>query len=119
MKDESKRILAFRRFIIGKATPEDLDLLSRKKENTPLERFSKEEIKDWERYCGKIKGEERTYLAPREGIWASGKSIKVEEAYQLVNEDEKDVYLKQVQDSEVRDVEEICRQHMTRLLNKK
>jgi hypothetical protein len=118
MKDESKRIIAFRRFLKGEATLEDLRLLSQQ-QNAPLKRSPKEEIKDWGRYCGKIRGEERTYLAPRDGIWASGRSIKVEEAYQLVNEDEKDVYLRQVQDSEIRDVEEICRQHIKRLLNEK
>jgi len=101
----------------GKGTREDYEALTRNDvDETPTETFAKEQVSGWGRYSGIYGGEQRTYLAPREGIWLSGKAVKVEEAYRLVSEDEKNVNVRKVSGSEISAVVDICRQEIKRML---
>jgi hypothetical protein len=86
--------------------------------NENIEVFAKEQIKDWGRYSGRYAGEDRTYLAPRDGIWLSGRDVLVEKAYRLMEEDECSVVVREIQSSETSAVVSICRQEIRRMLNK-
>jgi len=119
MTDEYKRYLAMGNIVGGKYAQGDIDALTGSREESPIETLSREQIADWGKYTGTYRGEERTYIAPSDGIWASGRDILVENAYRVVSEEQDKVQVRKVQGSEIEAVVNVCRQGIRRMLNKR
>lgn len=120
LKNVFERRKAMKNLASGNFTQDNINDLSYNPQETygELEQLSKQDT-EGRKIEASYRGENRSYWLPNEKVWASGKGIRIDQAYLILGEDDKTMKVKEVKNfSELESITKALYGEIRRILKK-